>query len=331
MKRYYLKLSAILIPAILAVSCETTRSRSSSSSYKTLHVHQTNGEDVITELNRDRWVQIRKTTKSDHTKLYAGLGAREWDVAIADSRAYLADHPGDFVALRVLSTALAMKQNFSLANYYAQMIEKSHPGQAETYNIQGLATLNKPGASFADFKMAAGHFERAFETDQSQVASGLNLGHLHLESGNAQAAKDVFGAVAVRCKSCSAALYGQGLAATRLRQYPAAKSYFEKILASDSNNLKASYNLALVENYGFKDPKRAIAILAKVLENKSDGSLAVKRQANFLKRRLEAQVYAEKTTRDLDEQAPIQNEPKKVVEEKLPESDDLSAIETSSL
>ena len=158
MNRLLLTAGLSLATLVLTTACQTTGSKIKRGDYKSLHVHQTNGEDVITELNRDRWVQIRKSTRSDQTKLYAGLGAREWDVAIADARAYLAEHPGDFVALRVLSTALAMKQNFALANYYAQMIEKSHPGQAETYNIQGLATLNKPGASFADFRLAAQHF-----------------------------------------------------------------------------------------------------------------------------------------------------------------------------
>ncbi|NRA63643.1 MAG: hypothetical protein HRU19_04125 [Pseudobacteriovorax sp.] len=291
---------------VTTAACQTTTSKKSSfdsNKKASVNVHQTNGNDVLTELDRDTWVQIRNESKSEHKKLYAGLGAREWDVAIADARAYLENHPGDFVALKVLSTALAMKQNFALANYYAQMIEKRYPGQASTYNIQGLATLNKPGASYQDFQLAAQHFERSFETDSSQVASGLNLGHLHLESGNARSAKDVFRVVGSRCGGCNAAKYGYGLAASRLKEFEVAKRAFKDILDNDSDNLQAKYNMALVETFGFKEKRKAIAILAEVLETKDEKNLEIKRQANFLKRRLEAQVYAKSEKRPASEEA----------------------------
>lgn len=261
-----------------------------------VHVHQTSGLDVVSELDRDVWMQTRKSTDKDQMRLYSSLGLREWDVAIGDARHYLKTHPGDFVALSVLSTALAMKQNYNLASYYAKLIDKLYPGQAESKNIMGLAILHRPGANYQDIQKAAKNFEAAFTSDEKQIASGLNLGHLHLQSGNAQSAKQVFEIVRRRCQDCTASLYGLGLAASRLKEFPFAKKTFEDILQRDPSNNQAKYYLALVENFGFNKPQEAVSILTEMLDSRKDGQsqdVDVLRQANFLKRRIEAQIYAQ--------------------------------------
>ncbi|SMF32263.1 tetratricopeptide repeat protein [Pseudobacteriovorax antillogorgiicola] len=265
-----------------------------------IHVHQTSGQDILSELNRDQWINIRKTSNSDQMKLYSSLGTREWDVAINDARAYLENHPKDMVALQVLSIGLAMKQNFSLSAYYSRLIEKYHPGQLETANIQGLAILNQPGATFADFRRAMVKFEEAFEGNNREVASGLNLGHLHLEMGNGAAARDVFKIVQNRCGNCTAALLGFGVASSRIKDYEESKEAFETILDRDPDNLQAKYYIAIIENYGFQKKEKAVKILADVVDDKSTNDLDIKRRANFLMRRLEAQIYSEKKLREIN-------------------------------
>ena len=256
-------------------------------------VHQTSGRDILSPLNRDRWIQIRSETNDDHMKLYSSLGTREWDVAINDARAYLAEHPKDRVAMTVLAIGLAMKQNYSLAAYYGNLIERYYPGYPETANLQGLAILNRPGASYQDFRKAVQHFETAFNNFPNQVASGLNLGHLYLDMANASAARDVFQIVRDRCGDCVESLLGYGIAASRLKDFDNAEKTFETILSKSPNNLTAKYYLALILNYGKKKPQEAVAILENLLEDDSKSNLEIKRKANFLMRRLEAQLYAD--------------------------------------
>ena len=288
------KLIAFLTTSQIILACVSSGHGPAHRSVENLHVHQTNGKDILTELTRDHWLQVRKSSKSQHQKLYSSLGTREWNVAISDARAYLAKNPRDIVALQVLSLALSMKQNFSLAAYYIRLLEKYHPGQVETLNIQGLAILNQPGATFADFRKAMNKFEEAFENSPREIASGLNLGHLHLEMGNAAAAQDVFKIVQDRCDNCTAALLGFGVASSRVRDFDEARDAFERIIDKEPNHLRAKYYIAVVENYGFSRKKKAVSLLAEVLEDTSSKQLEIKRQANFLMRRVQAQIYAEK-------------------------------------
>ena len=267
-----------------------------------IHVHQTNGRDILTELDRNHWVSVRNSSKSDRMKLYSSLGTREWDVAITDARAYLQNHPKDLVALQVLAIGLSMKQNFSLASYYAKLIDKYHPGQVDTNNLKGLAILNQPGASFSDFRKAMVKFERSFEGDENQVASGLNLGHLHMEMGNADAARDVFKIVQDRCNNCEASLIGYGIAASRLKDYEQANDAFEKVLDKNPNHLQAKYYAAIIQSYGFRKNQKAVQLLSEVLDDKSGQHIEVKRKANFLMRRLEAQIYAAKKRKPVEEE-----------------------------
>ena len=58
----------------------------------------------------------------------------------------------DFRRMTVLLTALAigltMKRNYSMAAYYASLLNQYHPGNPEVHNLLGLALMNKPGATF---------------------------------------------------------------------------------------------------------------------------------------------------------------------------------------
>ena len=100
-------------------ACVSTSGSTQKVSASDIHVHQTNGKDVLTELDRNHWINVRKTSNSDEMKLYSSLGAREWDVAASDARAYLATHSKNLVAMQVLSVALTMKNNYSLSSFYS--------------------------------------------------------------------------------------------------------------------------------------------------------------------------------------------------------------------
>jgi tetratricopeptide (TPR) repeat protein len=256
-------------------------------------VHQTTGRNVMRRLDRDAWVDIRNSAKDEHIKLYATLGAGEWDVAILDSRAYLQRFPKDEVALTVLSVGLAMKQNYSLAAYYANLLDQFHPGNPEVHNILGLATMNKPGAGFEDYKQAMKSFETAFDASGQQIASGMNLAHLHLEMGNALAARDIFQAVRGRCGDCMEATMGHGIALSRLQEFKKAEDAFLEVLKKDPHSAYARFYLAMVAKYGRNDNKAAINYLTALLEDTEVKNVEIQRKANFMLRRIQAQVYAQ--------------------------------------
>lgn len=253
-------------------------------------VHQTSGRSILRKLNRDTWVEIRNTTKNEHTKLYATLGAAEWDVAIADARAYLQKNPRDEVGLTVLALSLAMKRNYSLSAYYAKLLDEAHPGNAEVYNILGLALMHKPGATINDYKDAMKNFQTAYDSSSQQVASGLNLAHLQLEMGNAHAARDTFQAVRSRC-ACNEAALGYGIALSRTQEYAKAEKVFQDVLVKEPHSTYARYYLALVAKYGRNDNETAIKHLTALLDDTKVENLEMQRKANFLLRRIQAQVY----------------------------------------
>lgn len=295
MKKLILALSLTL----LSVSCSTTGSNEATLTGKPAPlgfsnqpvVHQTSGKTLMKQISRDRWVEVKNTTKNEHLKLYANLGAAEWDVAVADARNYLQKNPGDEVGLTVLALALTMKQNYSLAGYYAKLLEKYHPGNPEVKNILGLAEMSKPGGTYEDYKEAIRLFESAFNSSDKQIASGMNLGQLHLEMGNLEASRDVYAAVYQRCGKCSEAGLGYGIALARLQTYPKAESVFKDVLDNDSHNMYARYYLALIANYGRNDKQAAMDQLQAMLDDTETKNVEMQRKANFLLRRIQAQVY----------------------------------------
>ncbi len=296
MKRMKVTLISLLISgSFLGSACSTTGDKGGKAPALDFAsqpiVHQTSGKTLMKQISRDRWVAIRNSTKSEQMKLYANLGAVEWDVAVADARSYLQNHPGDEVGLTVLSLALTMKQNYPLAAYYAKLLEKHHPGNPEVKNILGLSEMAKPGATYDDYKEAIRYFEGAFNTSPNQIASGMNLGALHLEMGNLEAARDVYQAVYSRCGKCSEAGLGLGISLSRLQSYSKADSVFNEVLDNDAHNMYARYYLALVANYGRNDKQAAMDQLQAMLDDTETKNVEMQRKANFLLRRIQAQVY----------------------------------------
>jgi tetratricopeptide (TPR) repeat protein len=285
-------------------------------------VHQTNGQNIMRKIDRDSWVQIRNSTKNEHIRLYAALGAAEWDVAVSDARVYLQTHPQDEVALTVLSIGLAMKRNYSLAAYYANLLNQYHPGNPEVQNLLGLAAMHKPGATFEDYQKARAHFEKAFDGSGNQIASGLNLAHLYLEMGNAEAARDIFQAVRPRCGDCAEAMMGYGIASSRLRDFAKAEEVFSEVLKRDPHSAHARFYLALVAKYGRNDNQGAITHLTALVEDPEIKNLEMQRKGNFLLRRIQAEVYAQPKDTAIAREKPAKAS-KKAASESMLVPDDL--------
>lgn len=245
--------------------------------------------NIMSEVSRSQWLQVRKGQNAAQAKLYASLGARAFDVAIQDARNYLAKNPKDFNGLVVLATGLAMTGQYQLAGYYGNLIDTYYPGQALTRNLRGLAQIHRPDSRLQNYQQAAAFFHEGMTLDPEEVASALNLGQLYLKMGNAPAALEVFQDAKERCKACVVAQMGEGTALVRMQKYRAAKEIFDNILAHDPKAFEAHYRLALIFLYGAKNPGRARTHLSQILDAEEvDANLDLKRRANVLIRRIDA-------------------------------------------
>ncbi|HYX34848.1 MAG TPA: tetratricopeptide repeat protein [Oligoflexus sp.] len=321
-KHLILGLGILALPACTTTSggtssSEARRGASTLSYSKAPIVHQTNGRNIMRKLDRDSWVEIRNSTKSEHIKLYAALGAGEWDVAVSDARTYLQSHPQDEVALTVLAIGLSMKKNYSMAAYYANLLNQYHPGNPEVHNLLGLALMNKPGANFEDYQAAKQKFEQAFDGSGQQIASGLNLAHLNLEMGNAEAARDIFQAVRPRCGDCNEAMMGYGIALSRLRDFAKAEAVFSEVLKRDAHSAYARFYLALVAKYGRNDNKTAMTHLTALVEDPEIKNVEMQRKGNFLLRRIQAEVYSQPKDSAIAKQKPANTSKKAAMEAEI--------------
>ena len=209
-----------------------------------------------------------------------------------ESRDLLIKKPKNRIALTNLATAYAMKRNYEKASYYGKLLEKYHGSHADTLNLLGLSTLNSPHKSFGDYYKAANYFKRAFNSSSKQIASGLNLGFLYLDLSKNAKAIETFAEVAERCEDCSQALVGKGIAQSRAGKLKTAERTFKKVLRSNKNDVRALYYLALISHFGDKDNKKAVKLLVKVMRDPAKDNYEVKRRANFLLRKIQAQAYS---------------------------------------
>lgn len=253
---------------LTSVSACTTTSNSSNEAFDSLAMQADVPEDVIvyqpnqpkavlSKLDRRHWVEIRKQTKPGHKRLYATLATGAWDAAEKDARRYLMANPRDKTGLTVLALALAMQNKFTLANYYAILIERYHGESADSLNLRGLMLVTNTKGKMSDYHKAAELFFQAFSLNPGEVASGLNLGQLYLEIGDASKAANVFADVSSRCNGCVNARIGEGVAQIRLRNFAAARANFEAVLAEHEYHPQALYRLAQISYFGENDFEKA--------------------------------------------------------------------------
>lgn len=239
---------------------------------------------------RSSWIQLRKTSKTPYEKLEAAAALGDWEKTVIEARLYLRDNPKNQGALKLLSTGLLMRRSFEMSLYYAKVYDQFYPGDSDIYNIMGLCYLYLKTEQFRNFKTAIYWLSTALEKSDNQVAAGLNLGYLYLETGNFYKATDVFSTASQRCGDCPRAKLGYGVSLLRTSRYKEAKRVFEEILAVDPNNGTALFKLALVEKNGFNNIEQAKVYLNTLLSSQRIKNSALKRRANFLLRTLEGGV-----------------------------------------
>lgn len=281
---------------------ETQQERYKRKSRNSIVVTKTGAsEAVISDKDRNFWVDVRSNAKSTLPRAHAALATGEVIPAQDLARKYLTKHPGHVEAMTVLAAALALDEQYELAAYYADLILNKRAGHPVALNIKGLASMLVPKATMRDFRQAANHFRKAFQSPK-RVASGMNLGHLYLELGDADRALSIFDMVIDRCNRCTVGLLGSGIAATRLDKYDKAKQRFHEVLDKDSENSRAHYHLALVYHNGLRKSEEASEHLETILAGSSARGAYISERANTLLRSIKSEKpYDERAARIADE------------------------------
>ncbi len=259
-------------------------------------------DPVASAHDRSYWLDLRQSKKL-LPKLQGALATGEAEAAINLAKAYLAKDPGNVEAMAMLASALALTHHYELAAYYATLIERASPGHPVALNVKGMAAMVKPKARAADFRLAITYFQQAFDAHGGEVAAGLNLGNLYLEIGNPGLAADVFGKVVDRCGHCTAGLMGEGIAASRNRDFPKASTAFNEVLKKNPNHAGALYNLALVQKNGYNNSKEAEKYLFAVLNDSRTKDASIKERAQTVLRMIKGEATAEDRTAVADEES----------------------------
>jgi tetratricopeptide (TPR) repeat protein len=297
----------VIMAAVVASGC-TTMGRSTADgevnqSMKTTVVTQVGSKNpVVAGKDRDFWLEMRQM-KDLKARTIGSMATGESEAAVGFAKARLAKNPGDPEALTQLAAALALTRNYELASYYATLADRVRPGNAETLNVRGLATMLTQSARMSDFRTAAIFFQQAMDADSSQIAPGLNLGNLYLELGNATAAVSVFEQVVSRCGNCSAGMIGLGVAQRRTGKYDAALATFQSVLKKNPNNSAALFNIALVYNNGLNNRKDAEEALHKLLASTNIKDVDLRKKAHTVLRRLKGEADTEDRTQMVDSPA----------------------------
>ena len=209
------------------------------------------------------WLDLR--LKADDDPINDILAMGRWHVASRKIKARLASKPGDEQLLTVLASALFMEKKYRSARFYANKVLRVNANSAAAKNIIGLCTLYTARNS-NDFRTATNIFKRAFASSSKEIASGLNLGFLHLRNKNAFFAQETFQKVIDRCDDCQAAYLGLGIAQYQQKKFAKAVDTFEDGLDIDKSD-EIMLHLGLVYRYGIKSLSKARAKFSRVARN----------------------------------------------------------------
>ncbi|MFK7826911.1 MAG: tetratricopeptide repeat protein [Oligoflexales bacterium] len=206
------------------------------------------------------------------------LKKSNWKLVKTNSLRYLEKHPYDELALSYLSIAVYQLGFSKLATYYTDLLLSLNESDAIALNIKGLITIKNANV-LHDYRLAISLFLKAMESNQDEVAAGLNLGYTYLSLGNSTKAGKVFRHMSKRCNNCQVAETGNAISLMRLGKSQDAMSILKDLTDKNPNNLVAKYELA---RYYFRVGRKsadANKILREVFENtnKNDRKEVLKR------------------------------------------------------
>jgi tetratricopeptide (TPR) repeat protein len=245
-------------------------------------------DPIISQNSRMKWLDIKKSEKDEIRRMQILLATGDSLEAEREARKFLQGKPGDIEATLVLASSLAQSRQYELADYFAQTLEKFPQVKPNALNIRGLAVLL--GATREqDFRKAQDIFLQAHKGNPKQIAAGLNLGALYLETGNANGALGIYQETSVRCSKCTEALMGYGIAALRAYKFKDAENAFNEVIGRSKRNGAALYHLGLVYLKGSNNKVKAEATLKRVLQEDVAASTELKQRAQLILKQLKGE------------------------------------------
>ncbi|MCX6123939.1 MAG: tetratricopeptide repeat protein [Proteobacteria bacterium] len=246
---------------------------------------------IISAQDPSHWINLRSKGKDDLARMRGQLATGDWQAAVTSGKSFMITHPDHPEAMMGIAGAYAIGKRYEMAGYYAHQVLKIQPSNSDAMNILGLRVMMATGNRRADYQHAISWFQKSLEADGTQIAAGLNLGHLQLELAVTGAAVEAFATTSPRCGDCDSGLMGLGISSARAKRGEDAKSAFEKILARNSYHAEAKYQLALNYRNNLGDSSRAAKLLQDIVsdaEGHYRDDIVVKRQANIALRRIRA-------------------------------------------
>ena len=209
------------------------------------------------------WLDLR--LKADDDPINDILAMGRWHVASRKIKARLVAKPGDEQLLTILASALFMEKKYRSARFYANKVLRVNANSAAAKNILGLCALYTARNS-NEFRIATNIFKQAFASSGKEIASGLNLGFLHLRNKNSFFAQETFQKVIDRCDDCQAAYLGLGIAQYQQGKFDKAIDTFEDGLDIGKSD-EIMLHLGLVYLYGKKSLDKARAKFSRIARN----------------------------------------------------------------
>lgn len=232
-------------------------------------------------VSEGEWLKRSTSAEVSRDRIEAELVSGKSEKSEDSARELLLKNPGSKEGLEGLATSLYLQGRHEKAAYYAKLLLEKYPSNTVALNVSGLS-LMKRGNDPQDLRQAKTFFESAFSSDSQEIAAGLNLAHLLLETGNSKRSLSIFEQTASRCNDCLQAVLGASIAARRAKDFKTSKNYLDQ--ATASNSPVAYYHLALWYVQSSNDLASAREALGKVrLYAQNPSSLIRQKADSFFK------------------------------------------------
>ncbi len=264
---------------VLAISACVHQNGSSSKEVENALVLKSGDQGAVMNAGVSDAEWLKRSTASEVTRdrVEAEMVAGKNEKSEESARDLLSRNPASKEGLEGLATSLYLQGRHEKAAFYAKLLIEKYPNNTVALNISGL-TLMKRGNDPQDLRQAKKLFESAFSGDTKEIAAGLNLGHLLLETGNSKRAVSIFEQTSERCNECLQAILGASIAARRAKDFNTSKTYLDRAIQSKSP--VAYYHLALWHIQSSNDLKSAREALGKVRFYAQNPSSLIRQKAD---------------------------------------------------
>jgi Flp pilus assembly protein TadD len=190
------------------------------------------------------------------------------DKAIVEAREVLVRKPGDATALAELALSHLAKGEKEAAELLAKQALDANPKSAVTHRAMGLLSLAK-----GDDANAFAEFRKAAQADPQDTTSRLNMGVVLLRAGAYAKAEEQYREILKLLPDDHGAAVGLAAAlrgeadAHHPQRLEEARTLLERVLASDSHDTSALFNLGVLYADFLKDPEKAAPYFKRFLSD----------------------------------------------------------------